>query len=189
MPRKILFHTVDNRDNPDVVLRDAPFKCDLTRNPWLGHGYYFWDTFIELAHWWGKKGYRGHYMILQKTIDYSYDDFFDLVGNTEHLCILEECSKILSKEFRQQNPTVAKVIEYLRRNPKLSFNFKAIRAEGRGSITYNEEISLKRRIFYKQGKSAYLDLRPAIQICYFEKKDLVGDPLSIVYPEEYVEFI
>lgn len=189
MPRKILFQTVEDRDNPDAVLRDAPFKCDIARDPWLGEGYYFWDTFIELAHWWGWKGYFGRYMILQKIIDYSYDDYFDLVGNTDHIRVLERCSTILSKEFGQKNPTVAKVIEYLKGNPKLSFNFKAIRAEGRGSIMYSEELDLKRRLFYKKGKSAYLDLRPAIQICYFKKQDLVGPPLTIVYPDEYVEFI
>lgn len=189
MSRKILFQTIEDRDNPDDVLRDAPFKCDIKRDPWLGEGYYFWDTFIELAHWWGKKGYKGHYMILRKDVDYSYDDFFDLVGNTEHILALEKCSEILSKEFGQKNPTVSKVIEYLKRNPSLPFHYKAVRAEGRGSISYNEEFDLRKRVLFRQKMSAYLDLRPAIQICFFNKKDIKGAPISIVYPDEYVEFI
>lgn len=187
MSRRVLYHTVDDRDNPDDVLRDAPFKCK--RHPWLGEGYYFWDTFIELAHWWGKKGYFDHYMITKKEVILSNDDVFDLVGNTNHLQIMEECAMVLSHEFGQSNPTVAKVIEYLRRNKELSFHFKAVRAEGRGSILYDDEPTLKKRLFYRQGKSAYLDLRPAIQICYFNKKDIEGTPLEIVFPEEYLEYI
>ena len=50
----ILYQTVDDRRNIKYVLENAPFKC--TRNDaWLGEGYYFWDTFINFAHWWGEK--------------------------------------------------------------------------------------------------------------------------------------
>ena len=39
------YHTVEDRDNPDEIEADGPFKC--TRgDAWLGPGYYFWDSKI-----------------------------------------------------------------------------------------------------------------------------------------------
>lgn len=37
--RKELYQTVEDRDNPDYVLENGPFKC--ISNAWLGDGYYF----------------------------------------------------------------------------------------------------------------------------------------------------
>ena len=45
---KKIFQTLEDRNNPDEVESQGPFIC--TNNPWLGKGYYFWDTFLDLAH-------------------------------------------------------------------------------------------------------------------------------------------
>ena len=52
---KKIFQTLEDRNNPDEVESQGPFIC--TNNPWLGKGYYFWDTFLDLAHWWGTKAF------------------------------------------------------------------------------------------------------------------------------------
>ena len=44
---KKIFQTLEDRNNPDEVESQGPFIC--TNNPWLGKGYYFWDTFLDLA--------------------------------------------------------------------------------------------------------------------------------------------
>ena len=45
---KTIYQTLENRDNADEVERDGPFLCNR-KNAWLGTGYYFGDTFVELA--------------------------------------------------------------------------------------------------------------------------------------------
>lgn len=45
---RILYQTVEDRNNPDDVEQHGPFLC-TNKMAWLGHGYYFWDTFINLA--------------------------------------------------------------------------------------------------------------------------------------------
>ena len=67
MFRKVLYQTVEDRGNPKEILNNGPFQC--TRSPWLGNGYYFWDSFIELAHWWGRQGYHGQYVITKIDLD------------------------------------------------------------------------------------------------------------------------
>ena len=54
---RIIYQTVEDRGNPDYVEQHGPFIC-TNKNAWLGEGYYFWDTIIELAHWWGNLCYK-----------------------------------------------------------------------------------------------------------------------------------
>ena len=80
---KKIFQTLEDRNNPDEVESQGPFIC--TNNPWLGKGYYFWDTFLDLAHWWGKQVHSGNYIICQTFIEDNSEYILDLVGNTQHL--------------------------------------------------------------------------------------------------------
>lgn len=54
MDRRTLFQAVKDLDNPDEIEQNGPFKC-RREDAWLGEGYYFWDSFVELAHWWGRE--------------------------------------------------------------------------------------------------------------------------------------
>lgn len=58
MNDKTLYQTVEDRNNPSEIETEGPFLC-VRNNAWLGRGYYFWDTFVELAHWWGNTIYQG----------------------------------------------------------------------------------------------------------------------------------
>ena len=72
MKDKILYQTLDDNDNADYVEQNAPFPCDR-KNSWLGTGYYFWDTFIENAHWWGEVNYKNSYIICKAVCDFDTD--------------------------------------------------------------------------------------------------------------------
>jgi hypothetical protein len=53
MANKKIYQTLEDRGNADDIENHGPFPCKW-ENTWLGRGYYFWDTFMNNAHWWGK---------------------------------------------------------------------------------------------------------------------------------------
>lgn len=180
MDSKILYQAVDNRDNADDVERFGPFLCQ--RNPWLGNGYYFWDTFIELAHWWGRQGYNSTYMVCQASCLNNLDRIFDLVGNTTHMQIMKKYKQILEERKPDTKITPAFIIMHMK-NVARVFDYAAIRACGVDSVNYDCELKVNRLKFRKSGR-AYLDLTPAIQICIIDKKQIELSNYKIVYPME-----
>lgn len=95
---RIIYQTVEDRGNPDYVEQHGPFIC-TNKNAWLGEGYYFWDTIIELAHWWGNLCYKDSgYIISQSACDDKLEKVFDLVGRPEHLTEMKRCSEIITEK-------------------------------------------------------------------------------------------
>ena len=181
MNKKYIYQTLEDRNNADYVERDGPFKC--TNKPWLGNGYYFWDTFIELAHWWGRQGYNDNYIICQAFIDKSLDDVLDLVGNTEQMKEFKEYVDILKRTVQKDKITVAFVIEYMKKTSK-EFPYKAIRANFINSIKTDKNIK-DNRLPGIPSNTAYLDTTPSIQICIIDKSCIATDSFEIIYPEAY----
>lgn len=181
---KILYQTVGDRGNPEEVERQGPFICERD-NAWLGTGYYFWDTFIELAHWWGDYGYNRNYMICEASCDEN-DKIFDLVGNTDHIQILDKYSKLLKEKKPKQTITVAFVIMHMRLILKKDFRYKAIRANGIDTVNKGKLIE-ENRLCFNFNNRAYLDLKPAIQICIINKKEMGLTGYKIIYPNIYIQ--
>ena len=56
-----IYQTLEDRDNYEYVKKHGPLFCHERysngnlkkgiKEPWLGPGYYFWDTRIEDAQW------------------------------------------------------------------------------------------------------------------------------------------
>lgn len=179
MGRKILYQTLEDRQNPDEVEDYGPFKCK-NKKAWLGFGYYFWDSFIENAHWWGKNNLSKDYIIGETSFDFNESSCFDLVGNTEHLITFWE----LVSEYRRQGlidktTKVADIIYHLKKNK--IFNYPAIRVSSAKSDFHSDQYSLG---FIKSNKSA-LELKPLIQICIYDLAHVKIAPLVIVFPEHY----
>ena len=126
MRPRSLYQTLEDRDNPDKIEDHGPFRCNR-ESAWLGSGYYFWDSSIDSAHFWGNTSYKGNYIICQSYYDYDSLEFLDLVGNTEHLYQLRVIAEKVAKR-KNVNPTVSMVIEQMKRFSKLEENYKAIRA-------------------------------------------------------------
>ncbi len=121
----ILYQTLKDRGNIDEIETNGPFQCKSSK-AWLGIGYYFWETFIEFAHWWGEVACENSYVISKAdaVIDTTC---YDLYGNTNHLLEFHKISKELeSKIINTATITVPNVIEFLKR--KKVFNYKALRA-------------------------------------------------------------
>jgi hypothetical protein len=184
----IVYQTLKDNSNPDEVEQFGPFPC---RRPdaWLGYGYYFWDTFIDLAHWWGNTcpDYHGKYIVCEAAV-FKDDSCWDLHGNGAHLQEFEYiCYEIIDSGISATDKLlVPEVIEFLKR--KGIFKYKAIRALGVDSVTNWSKVPVELlKVRFKAGLKSYLDLRPPVQICLIEKKALYLRGFRIVYPDDYVE--
>lgn len=176
----ILYQTVEDRENPDQIESMGPVRCNA-KNAWLGHGYYFWDTFIENAHWWGKLRYRSNYVIVKySATDLADSRCFDLHGNMEHL----QAFKLILEEMRGRNlvnekTTVAHIIEFLKRTTKFTDTYDSIRACGNYSKIPDSTLPFEPRL------PALLDVNPPVQICLFSKLSMGLSRGAIVYPPRY----
>lgn len=185
MKEKTLFQTLEDRENPDVVEAEGPFSCHW-KNTWLGEGYYFWDSFIENAHWWGEVRYHNKYIITKFKCDFDTEKCFDLVGDTDHMLDFSESIEFLkNKNQVTSETTVSRIINHLRN--KVGFNYEAIRVYGIKSISEHKEKyeRYRHRLNFELSKPQYLDYKPAIQICIFEKDGMNLRDIHIEYPDKY----
>lgn len=184
MASKVIYQTLENRDNPDEIEENGPYKCNWS-NTWLGDGYYFWDTFIENAHWWGDVHRKGNYIICEAHFDYLETTCLDLVGNTDHMTEFSAWVNLMKGEgLIDENTTVARVIQHLD-NVLDIFQYKAIRVYGINSQSqqYWANYGLK----FEADKAYFLHYKPAIQICIFNCKEVNLRNLRVVYPVEYMQ--
>lgn len=181
------YQTLEERDTHLIEI-NGPFPCER-RNAWLGLGYYFWDSFIENAHWWGTEcACYKNYVICESTFDLDETKCFNLIDNYEHLHQFNNTRKLLQEQglYIKDKTTVARVIEYLKNTTHI-FHYEAIRAYGINSINSNSQFSNRTIFIHKEGKRSfqYLDSTPAIQICFYTKTSLNRSGFKIIYPPEY----
>lgn len=176
---RILYQTVENRNNPDYVEQHGPFLC-TNKMAWLGHGYYFGDTFINLAHWWGELNYKQNgYIICQSSCNENMEDVYDLVGRPELFEEIEAIASIIKEHNNVEIVYVPEIIEYLKRQTKFLERYKAIRVNPICTLP-----NIDFRYKFNDKNRAFIDTRPAIQFCILNK-NFFNSQYHIVYPETY----
>jgi len=183
--KKILYQTIEDRDEADKVELTGPFPCK--KNPWLGSGFYFWDSDIHLGHWWGEYGYASNYMICESTCDYNercWDLHNEYAHRVECKTLVDDIRKRIS-ESDWNKLLFPKIINLIRQESAFNQKYDAIRACGIHSIAKDYEHNV--RFNFRDNLPAYLDLMPAIQICLFSKSALNRKGYQIVFPEMYVQ--
>lgn len=178
-----VYQTLENRNNPQEVLQNGPFLGNK-KIAWLGIGYYFWESFVNNAHWWGDNFYKKNgYIICESSYIKEQDSCFDLYDNHEHLAILKSTIELLSKKglYIKDKTTVARIIEYLRNID--SFPYKATRAKGEG--VRSRLSSFGDTLSFQEGLPAYLELSPPIQVCFYDTSLLAMSQYRIIYPDLY----
>lgn len=63
-----VYQTLDDRGNPEEIENHGPYEC-RGGNSWLGPGFYFWDTHIQLGHWWGDTVYGNSYVVCKAVLN------------------------------------------------------------------------------------------------------------------------
>jgi hypothetical protein len=183
---KNVFQTLEDRPDSDYdkLEQNGPYTCKQ-ENSWLGEGYYFWDTFIDNAHWWGEvRKYPNGYIICQAKCDYNDHDCCDLVGNTEHMQeFIAAYIALTDAGLANGRTKVSRIIHYLKHEVK-TFHFEAIRAYGTKSKDFRSKFAFS-RFFVPGRENSIIDFKPAIQICFYSKNALGLRSYRIIYPEMY----
>ncbi|WP_421803854.1 hypothetical protein [Flagellimonas sp.] len=180
-----VYHTVDDQDNPDYIESNAPFKSD-DKKAWAGPGYYFWDSFIEYAHNWGKIHYNGNYVICSGLLQEKAEgDCFDLLGNTEHMLYLEELTKKLKEKNPKEELTFERAIRYAKDNGL--FPFKIIRITNVIKIYPNDSAPNVLKLKDSGKRSSFMTIKKRIVIYIESMNDADLKDFNIEYPDKYIK--
>jgi hypothetical protein len=175
---RTVYHTVIDTFDPDNIESEGPFLSPQKSN-WLGRGYYFWETYIELAHWWGRVHIQSDYIICQADLIID-ETCWDLYNDPNHREEFKQAYEYLrnSQMTKNQDVLVHQVIEYLKKIG--SFNYKAIRAQSERCANINDS-----KVYFHSNNQSYYNLICPIQICLCEKKALSLQNFRVVFPQEY----
>lgn len=182
-----IYQTLEDRQNDGEVEAHGPYFCSLrgvdgapktgVREPWLGEGYYFWDSRIADAQWWGDTVYgQKGYIICHTTYDQHSPLLYDLVGDVVQLDEFLQCANLIRTQLRQTKVSFPVVLEYLK--SKTPFYYKAIRVwpqsrnQGKTNVTF-------------PGDKIVLGMPHRIQICFFDKT-LLNNPYRIVEKKPFL---
>lgn len=169
-----VYQTIEDRNNPDEVEANGPILGEY--KPWLGVGYYFWDGFIDNAHWWGEAHVKKEYMICKAYIEVDDNYLLDLHGNPEHMQFFSKTLQLVERELNKTDLTVSQAIAYLRKKSK-SFIYKVIRAESPNCGSPTETYP------FVSWHSSKLNLIKPIQVCVSDKNYIFD--YSVIYPDCY----
>lgn len=188
MKRTDIYQTLEERQNDRDVENNGPFFCSEKypdgklkrgiKEPWLGEGYYFWDTRIENAKWWGDTVYgRKGYIICHTVYDQHSPLLYDLVGDISQFDEFIKCANLIKEKHHIKTITFPMVLSLLKKTA--NFDFKAIRVWPHPKYIENTIVKFpdNRIMLSKVDK---------IQICFFDKT-LLTEPYHIVYKKSFVE--
>lgn len=179
----ILYQTLEDCNNVDYVEANGPFLGNV-RDRWLGAGYYYWDTFINSAHFWGGISYLNSgkdYLIAQSIVSLPSDRVLNLIEPSD-LTKFAAWRDEYARTFPGSKVTVEKVLTHAENVMGDGFPYIAIRADFRDCINIRE---FQDRIS-PNGK-AYMDLKPPIQICIKDRSVIGKDNFKVIYPECYMD--
>lgn len=182
-----IYQTLEDRQNYGEVKKHGPFFCSAknpdgslkkgTKEPWLGSGYYFWDTRIDDAHWWGRNVYASQgYIICHTTYDQHSPYLYDLVSNVDQFDEFVKCAKLITEQQKIKRVSFPVVLDYLKKKVQ-GFNFKAIRVWPHPNTHQKTIVSFP-------GNKLFLKRVDKIQICFFDTT-LLTNPYKIVYKNTF----
>jgi hypothetical protein len=175
MPIITGYHTLGNRGNAIEIEMDGPIKAKKIEIAWLGEGYYFWDSDLEWAHFWGNKNYSAGYYIFCGEIKLG-NDCFDLVGSAqlkiEFRKIIEEL-KSTGYFAPGEVFTVADVIEYLKKYTVFLQKYTAIR------VTHIPKSLIT--IPFGGNRAEFMYVNEPIQICLINLNNLDLETFKLIH--------
>ena len=182
-----IYQTLEDRQNYREVEEHGPYFCCArytngtpkrgVKEPWLGEGYYFWDTRISDAQWWGDTIYnKKGYIICHTTYDQHSPLLYDIVGDVKHFDEFIECAELIKTKLNTDTVSFPVVLTYMKRLPE--FDYKAIRV-------WPRPYTVEKNIVRFPGDKFVLCKAYKIQICFFDKT-LLKNPFKIVKKKTYI---
>jgi len=165
-----IYQTLEDRGNDEEIESHGPYKCLChssngllkkgVKEPWLGEGYYFWDTRIEDAYWWGSVAYpTAGYVVCHTTYDQYSPFLFDMVGRVDHYEEFIKCAAYIKSQKNLERISFPTVLAFLKKHA--DFPYKAIRVHPMPKYVKDDGI-------YFPGKSLVISEIAKIQICFFD---------------------
>lgn len=177
-------HTCANRNDKPFILQNAPFYSEFNKEqdkiPFLGGGYYFWDTNPEAAHFWGENHYKGNYFIYECVLNIEDDKFLDLVGSRKDMIKLKMLIAKFAFVFEGEDVCLGEMLEYFKNLDNLSpgiFPIDAVRAIDSAKRKKESDI-----MYFNKYKKHYIDLFPRLIICFYRKKPVFFRSPKIIFP-------
>lgn len=150
---------------------------------WAGDGYYFWDSHIKLAQWWGKKYYKNKYLIAQANINIDIK-CFDIHNSYQNQITIAQLWIKLKGKIPSGNANLPSFFQFLR-DIGIFGEYDAIRFCITNSVGKSRSSKVgRKRINVKEHETKidqYLDLIPPIQICLFTEKSLGINNYKIIF--------
>lgn len=176
-----IYQTLEDRQNYEEIEKHGPYFCHAqhangvlksnVKEPWLGEGYYFWDTRIADARWWGNTVYsKKGYIICHTTYDQHSPLLYDLVGDVKLFDEFIKCAELIKIQRNTETIKFPVVLAYLRKLPR--FEYKAIRV-------WPHPQTIEKTNVRFPGNKLTLGKADKIQICFFDKT-LLRNPYKIV---------
>ena len=189
MKSTTIYQTLEYRNNNKEIEANGPYFCSLrdaqgkikkgVKAPWLGEGYYFWDTRIEDAKWWGETVYKSKgngYVVCKTVYDAHSPLLYDLLGDIETFDEFVEIANMIKSNYNNRKFSFVFVLQYLKEHTE--FKYKAVRAMAVPSYCKSTNIC-----FPKDG--LYLAQIKKVQICFFDKT-LLQDPIKVIETQSCV---
>lgn len=181
MYQKALYQTLKGSGSRKMIESNGPFECTRS-DAWLGHGCYFWETFIEYAHWWGEKSHEGSYIICRTHLSIPKDSLYDL-EDTETLKEFNELRSELEKTYPGKELKFSFVLEYCKKIKVIEH--KAIRARFIGAIKECDKENDGHYVCIKPGgfHRYRLDTMPQVQVCIMDRSCVGKDNYKVIYSQ------
>ena len=182
-----IYQTLEDRQNYGEVEEHGSYFCyaryandvpkSSVKEPWLGEGYYFWDTRIADAQWWGDTVYsKKGYIICHTTYDQHSPLLYDLVGDMKHFDEFIACAELIKTKLNTDAVSFSVVLTYMKKLPE--FDYKAIRV-------WPHPYTVEKTVVRFPGDRLVLGKADKIQICFFDKT-LLKNPYKIVEKKTFV---
>jgi hypothetical protein len=144
------------------------------KNPWLGEGFYYWDSDFDQAKWWGRSFMKNGYIIGETNVCLDKLNYLDLYGQKNDKDKLKRIIKNWQNNF--ELPTDLDCITTLDIFEKLKTYFNKI----------NQDLDVVRAAFKTSVKKDFFLFAPETpRNRYIE---LGNDPIQVVFYNEKEHF-
>ncbi len=137
--------------------------------PWLGEGFYFWESFIENAEEWGIRHYKKRqksYQILKACYEEQAVHCLNLIDNAEQIKEFNDAVALVENEAGVRMHSFYQRITMLRKYaPKYFGKFSCVRIFPCGGMVIG-----KIPFTEKMQKVAYYTPIPPIQVCFWKNE-------------------
>jgi len=172
---KVIYQTISNKYSVTDTQNNGPIECkDLKSIDWLGKGYYFWDSHIELAHSWGQIMYNkkkeSEYFICESSCTLN-EKCYDLHESGKKRIEFEFYANqaIKKLEIDKSSLLIRDVVIFLRSKEEFISKYDSIRILGTNSfqgLVKGEAV----RFFDEDNRTPRYLKFPPVQFCFFDER-------------------